>query len=103
MAGESACLELQVKNHSNKKVNTLFFTLSLRVRKDSEGVANLVFDVPKDVIGVQGGTLDGEGEEDGGQPRRTESLCEIRCQVQVKSGMGIGRYVIAKHFLNRVF
>jgi hypothetical protein len=61
------------------------------VRKDSEGVANLVFDVPKDVIGVQGGTLDGEGEGDGGQPRRTESLFEIRCQVQVKLGMGIGR------------
>jgi hypothetical protein len=26
VAGESACLELQVKNHSNKKVNALFFT-----------------------------------------------------------------------------
>ena len=69
----------------------------------AEGVANLVFDVPKDVRGVQGGALDGAGEEDGGQPRRTESLFEIRCQVQVKLGMGIGRYVTAKIFLKRVF
>ncbi|KAF8800481.1 hypothetical protein BYT27DRAFT_7262880 [Phlegmacium glaucopus] len=35
----------------------------------AEGVANLVFDVPKLARGVQGGTLDGESEEDRGQPR----------------------------------
>ena len=58
----------------------------------AEGVANLVFDVPKYARGVHGGILDGESEEDGGQPRRTKSLFEIRCKVQVKLGMGIGRY-----------
>lgn len=59
----------------------------------AEGVANLVFDVPKYARGVQGGILDGEGEERGGQPRRTESLFEIRCKVEVRLGMGIGRSV----------
>ena len=62
----------------------------------AEGVANLVFDVPKHARGVQGGVLDGESEEDGGQPRQTESLFEIRCKVEVKLGMGFGRSVRTK-------
>jgi hypothetical protein len=56
----------------------------------------LVFDVPKHARGIQGGVLDGEREEDGGQPRQTESLFEIRCKVEVKLGMGIGRSVQIK-------
>ena len=64
----------------------------------AEGVASLVFDVPKHARGVQGGVLDGECEEDGGKPRQTESLFEIRCKVEVKLGMGIGRSVRTKIF-----
>ncbi len=43
--------------------------------------------------GVRGGTLDGEEPEGGGGVRRTESLFEIRCKVEVKLTMGMGRYV----------
>ena len=65
----------------------------------AEGVANLVFDVPKHARGVQGGVLDGESEEDGGQPRQTESLFEIQCKVEVKLGMGFGRSVRTSFFI----
>ncbi|KAF8812138.1 hypothetical protein BYT27DRAFT_7252207 [Phlegmacium glaucopus] len=51
----------------------------------AEGVANPVFDVPKLAWGVQGGTLDREREEDGGQPRQTESLFKIRCEAEVEA------------------
>ena len=61
----------------------------------AEGVANLVFDVPTHARGVRGGTLDGEEPEGGGGVRRTESLFEIRCKVEVKLTMGMGRYVHA--------
>ncbi|KAF8800463.1 hypothetical protein BYT27DRAFT_7262865 [Phlegmacium glaucopus] len=122
VAGGTAYLELQVKNHSNKKNSSLTLTLTrtlylpgqqqlqqpatVRISDTlttvpfrgpeyiippaSEGVANQVFDVPKLAPGVQSGTLDGESEEDGGQTRRTESHFEIRCEVEVKLGMGIG-------------
>lgn len=59
----------------------------------AEGVANLVFDVPKHARGVRGGTLDGEEPEGGNGVRRTDSLFEIRCKVEVKLTMGMGRYV----------
>lgn len=55
----------------------------------AEGIANLVFDVSKDARGVRGGILDG-AEGDG--PRHTESLFEIRCKVEVRLIMGMGRY-----------
>jgi hypothetical protein len=61
----------------------------------AEGVASLVFDVPKEARGVRGGMLDGEeleGEGEG-RPRISESLFEIRCKVEVKLGMGMGRFV----------
>ncbi|KAF8800493.1 hypothetical protein BYT27DRAFT_7227437 [Phlegmacium glaucopus] len=121
VAGGMGYLELQVKNHSNKKNSSLTLTLTRTlylpgqqlqqpatvqisdtlttvpfrgpeyiIPPGAEGVANLVFDVPKLARGVQGGTLDGESKEEGGQPRRTESLFEIRCEVEVKLGMGIG-------------
>jgi hypothetical protein len=65
-----------------------------------EGVASLVFDVPKDARGVRGGLLEGgEGDDDvsrkeGLGGRVTESLFEIRCTVGVKIGMGFGRLVL---------
>jgi hypothetical protein len=61
----------------------------------AEGVANLVFDVPKEARGVRGGMLDGEEleGEGGGNLRISESLFEIRCKVEVKLGMGMGRFV----------
>src|SRR5262245_23694782 len=53
----------------------------------AEGVASLVFDVPKNSRGVKGGTRQG-GEE---EARMTEPLFEVRCVVGIKLGMGIGR------------
>ncbi|PPQ83980.1 hypothetical protein CVT25_000526 [Psilocybe cyanescens] len=122
MAGESACLELQVKNHSNKKNSGLTLTLTrtlylpasatgprqapvqisdtlttvpfrgpeYTIPPGAEGVANLVFDIPKYARGVRGGTLDGEEAEGGIGPRHTESLFEIKCKVEVKLAMGMG-------------
>ena len=64
-----------------------------------EGVASLVFDVPKDARSVRGGPLEGgEGDEgasekEGLQGRITQSLFELRCTVGVKIGMGFGRLV----------
>lgn len=57
----------------------------------AEGIANLVFDVPRIARGVKGGWFEGEEEE--GERRKTESLFEIRCCVQVRLGMGITRFV----------
>jgi len=54
-----------------------------------EGVANLVFDVPKHARGVRGGTREG-GEED--EPRFSEGMFEVKCVISVKIGMGVGRY-----------
>ncbi|PPQ69295.1 hypothetical protein CVT26_001613 [Gymnopilus dilepis] len=120
-AGGIACLELQVKNHSNKKntgltlalTRTLYLTGSATgqqlpapvqisdtlttvpfrgpeyiIPPGAEGIANLVFDVPRHARGVRGGTLD--GEEGGDGPRHTESLFEIRCKVEVRLIMGMG-------------
>jgi hypothetical protein len=56
----------------------------------AEGVASLVFDVPRHSRGVKGGTRDGG---DGDVPM-TESLFEVRCIVGIKILMGIGRWVI---------
>ncbi|KAF8885880.1 hypothetical protein CPB84DRAFT_1788037 [Gymnopilus junonius] len=109
-AGGVACLELQVKNHSNKKnsgltlalTRTLYLTGSTTgqqapvqisdtlttvpfrgpeyiIPPGAEGIANLVFDVPKHARGVRGGTLDGDGDG----PRYTESLFEIRCNKDI--------------------
>ena len=52
-----------------------------------EGVATLVFDVPPSARGVKGGQREG-GEENS---RMTEALFEVRCLVNVKLTMGIGR------------
>ncbi|KAF6759747.1 hypothetical protein DFP72DRAFT_884047 [Ephemerocybe angulata] len=118
VAGESACVELHVKNHSNKKNTGLSLSLNRTlilpgvskpgkqaleltdtlthvpfrgpeyiIPPGAEGVANLVFDVPKHSRGVRGGTLEGDEED---PPRHTESLFEIRCTVDIKMSMGFG-------------
>jgi hypothetical protein len=53
-----------------------------------EGVANLVFDVPKHAAGVRGGQREGED----GEGRISSPLFEVRCMVSCKIGMSIGRY-----------
>ncbi|KAF5379738.1 hypothetical protein D9615_005784 [Tricholomella constricta] len=117
IAGESACVELQVKNHSNKKNSGLTLVLSRTlvlpgvkpgepsalqisdvlttvpfrgaeyvIQPGAEGVASLVFDVPKHARGVRGGTLEGDESEG----RTSESLFEVRCIVGITINMGIG-------------
>lgn len=58
----------------------------------TEGVANLVFNVPKAARVVKGGIREGADDGEGGR-RRTEPLFEIQCVLGVKIGMGIGQYV----------
>ncbi|KAF8723421.1 hypothetical protein AX14_009312 [Amanita brunnescens Koide BX004] len=117
-AGESACIELQVKNHSSKKNTGLTLTLTRRLVLPSvssvekqplqisdtlthvafhgpeyiihpgvEGIANLVFDIPKTARGVKGGVYLDEGYR---SPRETQSIFEVQCIVSAKMSMGIG-------------
>lgn len=116
-AGESACVELQVKNHSTKKNTALTLTLTRHlvlpnvpvekqplqitdtlsnvvfrgpeyiIQPGVEGVANLVFDIPKTARGVKGGSYEDETEL---KTRVTPSIFEVQCIVSVKMGMGIG-------------
>ncbi|KAG6855897.1 hypothetical protein H0H87_009577 [Tephrocybe sp. NHM501043] len=131
VAGESGCVELQVKNHSNKKVHepitdalqntglTLALTRTLVlpglkpgetpplqisdvlttvpfrgpeyiIPSGAEGVASLVFDVPKHARGVRGGEL--EGDE-----RSTQSLFEVRCIVDPEEGKGERATRVTQH------
>ena len=50
-----------------------------------EGVANLVIDIPKDARGVKGGRRQGDDN------KITECLFEVRCMVDIKLAIGIGR------------
>ena len=52
-----------------------------------EGVANLVFDVPKGARGVKGAPR--QGDEEGA--RVTPALFEVKCIVSVRLSMGFGR------------
>lgn len=63
------------------------------IQPGGEGVANLVFDVPKEARGVMGGMLDGEELEGEGRLRLSQSLFEIRCKVEVRLSLGMGRFV----------
>jgi hypothetical protein len=54
----------------------------------AEGVAHLVFDVPRQARAVRGGVLDGDEVD---PPRRSDSLFEVRCTVEVKMSMGLGK------------
>ncbi|KAJ6611168.1 hypothetical protein B0H10DRAFT_2224391 [Mycena sp. CBHHK59/15] len=116
VAGESACVELQVKNHSAKKNSGLVVTFTRTlvlsgvppeksplqisdtlvtvpfrgqeyiIPPGAEGVASLVFDVPRHARGVKGGML--EGDESAPQP--TQAIFEVRCVVGIKMTMGFG-------------
>jgi len=55
----------------------------------AEGVASLVFDVPKFARGVKGGIREDHDEE----AKITEPLFEVQCILSIKISMGIGRYV----------
>ncbi|THU88985.1 hypothetical protein K435DRAFT_865764 [Dendrothele bispora CBS 962.96] len=129
VAGETACVELQVKNHSSKKNTGLSVTLTriLHLPETSantkappleitdtlttvpfrgpeyiippgaEGVASLVFDVPRLAKGVKGGIFLGDVPENlldkDGNPKKvkeSESLFEVRCIVGIKMSMGLG-------------
>ncbi|KAI5892706.1 uncharacterized protein SCHCODRAFT_02626903 [Schizophyllum commune H4-8] len=117
VAGESACVELQLKNHSTKKNSGLAISLSRHLvlpeisgsgkpplqiadtltsvsfksadyimPPGAEGVASLVFDVPKHARGVRGGPYEG-----GGQLKRRESqaIFEIKTILEIKILMGL--------------
>ncbi|KAF5341588.1 hypothetical protein D9758_014091 [Tetrapyrgos nigripes] len=127
VAGETACVELQVKNHSNKKNTGLYVTITrvldlpeaevndkappleltdtlttipfkgaeYIIPPGAEGVASLVFDVPRSAKGVKGGILLGDVVEnmptdDSRKIKESESIFEIRCIVGVKMAMGLG-------------
>lgn len=55
-----------------------------------EGVAHLVFDVPITARSVKGGIY--EGDDDGARSNN-EALFSIQASVEVKVGMGLGRWV----------
>ncbi|KZP22607.1 hypothetical protein FIBSPDRAFT_919309 [Athelia psychrophila] len=131
VAGESACVELQVKNHGNKKTSGLQITLSRYLHLPSlstssakpaakleiadtiatipyrgpeycvpaggEGVATLVFDVPRVARSVRGGprhssspSSDDEDIRDTEGDQSVDALFEIRCIVSVKVLVGLG-------------
>ncbi|KAJ3849379.1 hypothetical protein EV368DRAFT_47417 [Lentinula lateritia] len=123
IAGESACIELQVKNHSAKKNTGLSISLNRSLNLPNlpadekplhigdtvttvpfrgpeyiippgvEGVASLVFDVPKSARGVRGGLLVGDESEalkNCKSPRKTQGLFEVDCVIAVKMLMGFG-------------
>jgi hypothetical protein len=53
-----------------------------------EGVANLVFDIPKNARGVKGGTRE---RTDDGDHKHIEALFDVRTSITVVLGMGVGR------------
>jgi len=55
----------------------------------TEGVATLVFNVPKAARVVKGGVREGADDNEGGK-KRIEPLFELHCILGVKIGMGIG-------------
>ncbi|KAJ7189489.1 hypothetical protein GGX14DRAFT_609147 [Mycena pura] len=114
VAGESACVELQVKNHSTKKNTGLVITLTRSlvlsgaekgplqisdslvtvpyrgqeyiIPPGAEGVASLVFDVPKHARSVKGGLLQG----DESAPKATHAIFEVECLLRIRVTMGFG-------------
>ncbi|KAH8827574.1 hypothetical protein DL96DRAFT_1680026 [Flagelloscypha sp. PMI_526] len=114
VSGEPGCVELQVKNHSNKKNTSLQLTLTRHlilptseappieisdtlatisfkgpeyiVPPGVEGVASLVFDVPRDARMVRAGALGSKDSKLG----EVESIFEVRSVLEIKMGMGFG-------------
>lgn len=60
----------------------------------AEGVASLVFDIPEHARGVRGGPFEGDESE----TRRTQAIFEVRCVVEIKMSMGLGRLVYFSSF-----
>jgi hypothetical protein len=58
------------------------------VQPGAEGVASLVFDVPRNVRSVKGGPRD--GDEEG---KVTDCLFEVKCTLAIKIGLPLGRLV----------
>ncbi|OBZ72563.1 hypothetical protein A0H81_07416 [Grifola frondosa] len=116
IAGQPACIELQVKNHSSKKntglsvsltrelclpnvppgekpplqISDTLTSVSFRgpeyiILPGAEGVANLVFNLPRNARGAKGGRRQGDEE----QEPTTECLFEVRCVASIKLSMGI--------------
>ncbi|KAL5525827.1 hypothetical protein ACEPAG_7164 [Sanghuangporus baumii] len=118
VAGRDACVELFVKNHSTKRTTGLSLTLARYlhlpstshlqqtlqlsdvlanipfrgpeyiVQPGTEGVANLVFSVPRNAQGVRSGRLETGEEDEGREP--VESLFDVQCMLEIKIGMGLG-------------
>ncbi|KAG9054821.1 hypothetical protein FS842_004040 [Serendipita sp. 407] len=117
VTGKPACVELHVKNHSQKKTTGLTLTLTrtlhlptLGTSKDPfqitdtivtvpfrgseytiapgvEGVANLVFDIPRNARGVKGGTREMTDDK---EHRHIEALFHVSTLISVAIGMGVG-------------
>ncbi|TDL25851.1 hypothetical protein BD410DRAFT_801167 [Rickenella mellea] len=125
VAGQPACVELHVKNHSAKKTTSLSLNLSRHLRLSSgsntsnpprsleisdslastsfkgpeyivqpgtEGIANLVFDVPRNARGLRGGLRDGgdADEFDESAQKTVDSLFSVQCVIGITLGMPIG-------------
>ncbi|KAL5526614.1 hypothetical protein ACEPAF_8338 [Sanghuangporus sanghuang] len=118
IAGRDACVELFVKNHSTKRTTGLSLTLARYlhlpstshlqqtlqlsdvlakvpfrgpeyiVQPGTEGVASLVFSVPRNAQGVRSGKLKTGEEDEGREP--VESLFDVQCMLEIKIGMGLG-------------
>lgn len=67
----------------------------------AEGVASLVFDVPRNARSVKGGLIGGAEVEEGDESRNVghrhalDALFEVRCLVDIKMGMGLTRSVFS--------
>ena len=59
------------------------------VQPGTEGVASLVFDVPRKARSVKGGPRDGDEEEG----KVTDCLFEVKCTLGIKIGLPLGRFV----------
>ncbi|KAG5718451.1 hypothetical protein E4T56_gene4118, partial [Termitomyces sp. T112] len=117
IAGESACLELQVKNHSNKKNTGLTLSLTrllvlpglnpgeISPSQISDNLTTLSFDGPEYIItpGTEGvaslvfdvpeharGVRAGPYEGDESENRTSESIFEVRCILGITINMGSG-------------
>lgn len=117
VGGRSTCVELQVKNHSQKKTTGLTLTLlrtlhlpnvgtsknpfqltdtvvtvpfrgsEYTIAPGVEGVANLVFDVPRNARGVKGGPRERTGD---GDHKHVEALFHIDTTINIAIAMGLG-------------
>ncbi|KAK0470314.1 uncharacterized protein EV420DRAFT_1298724 [Desarmillaria tabescens] len=117
VAGEPACVELQVKNHSTRRNTGLIVSLSRTLHLGNEGsdkkaplqISDTLLTVPFrspeyiippgaegvaslvfDVSGSARSVKGGHLEGDESEGRRTDALFEIRASVEIKMTMGLG-------------